>query len=214
MAFATYDLVAFEVASGGALIGRAPMPLVPPKTWPDRRPEMKVIETRFDGYRFRSRTEARWAVFFKIAGIRFEYEPQGFVLDGIPYLPDFWLPDAEAWLEIKGGDPTEVEIRLCEALSRQSKRQVLLASGPPKPEPQIRIFGGFGEWDTDRFYIADDRRADGTFWLKDDEGSATTLIVGKDGSSDKHPVVISACRTAYEASRSARFEDGNMGIVL
>ncbi len=30
---------------------------------------IKPIETYYDGYRFRSRLEARWAVFFKVAGI-------------------------------------------------------------------------------------------------------------------------------------------------
>jgi len=54
---------------------------------------MKAIETHYDGYRFRSRLEARWAYFFNKAGVRYEYEPEGFVVDGKPYLPDFYLPN-------------------------------------------------------------------------------------------------------------------------
>ena len=51
---------------------------------------MKAIETEYKGYKFRSRLEARWAVFFDIIGIRWEYEPAGIVLsEGPPYLPDF-----------------------------------------------------------------------------------------------------------------------------
>lgn len=51
---------------------------------------MKAIETYYNGYRFRSRLEARWAVFFDTLGIRYEYEPEGFELDdGTWYLPDF-----------------------------------------------------------------------------------------------------------------------------
>lgn len=65
-------------------------------------PTIKPIETVYNGYRFRSRLEARWAVFFDAAGIRWEYEKEGFQLsDGTCYLPDFWLPDANAWVEIK-----------------------------------------------------------------------------------------------------------------
>lgn len=53
---------------------------------------MRAIETRYKGYRFRSRLEARWAVFFDALGIEWEYEPEGYELsDGERYLPDFEL---------------------------------------------------------------------------------------------------------------------------
>lgn len=52
--------------------------------------EIKPIETIYRGYRFRSRLEARWAVFFDSLGVKYEYEPEGFKLpDGSMYLPDF-----------------------------------------------------------------------------------------------------------------------------
>jgi hypothetical protein len=38
---------------------------------------MQPIPTRYDGYLFRSRLEARWAVFFKTPGIFYVYEPGG-----------------------------------------------------------------------------------------------------------------------------------------
>lgn len=64
--------------------------------------EIKAIETRYHGYRFRSRLEAKWAVYFDLLYIKYEYEPQGYVLpDGECYLPDFYLPDYEAYVEIK-----------------------------------------------------------------------------------------------------------------
>ena len=51
---------------------------------------LNAIETRYDGYKFRSRLEARWAVFFHTLGIEYEYEPEGFELpNGQRYLPDF-----------------------------------------------------------------------------------------------------------------------------
>lgn len=55
---------------------------------------IKAIETIYNGYRFRSRLEARWAVFFDAAGIKYEYEPEGYDLGEAGwYLPDFYLPE-------------------------------------------------------------------------------------------------------------------------
>lgn len=36
--------------------------------------EIKPIQTRYKGYHFRSRLEARWAVFFDALGIAWKYE--------------------------------------------------------------------------------------------------------------------------------------------
>ena len=53
---------------------------------------MKAIETYYNGRYFRSRLEARWAVFFDACGVRYEYEPEGYDLgNGLWYLPDFLL---------------------------------------------------------------------------------------------------------------------------
>lgn len=69
--------------------------------------EIKAIETEYAGCRFRSRLEARWAVFLDTLGVKWQYEPQGYVLgNGDSYLPDFWLPDWQTWVEVKGA-PTE-----------------------------------------------------------------------------------------------------------
>lgn len=63
---------------------------------------MQPIETFYNGYRFRSRLEARWAVFLSVLSVPFEYEREGFQIGGIRYLPDFWLPEQHTWLEVKG----------------------------------------------------------------------------------------------------------------
>lgn len=63
--------------------------------------DIRPIETHYKGYRFRSRLEARWAVFFDALGIRWEYEPQGYDVGGRRYLPDFYLPDSKTIVEIK-----------------------------------------------------------------------------------------------------------------
>lgn len=65
---------------------------------------IKAIETSYKGYRFRSRLEARWAVFFDAMGIEWQYETEGFELSRCRYLPDFWLPKAEVFIEVKPGE--------------------------------------------------------------------------------------------------------------
>lgn len=72
--------------------------------------EIKAIETHYNGYKFRSRLEARWAVFFDSAGIEWKYEQEGFTLpNGKCYLPDFYLPNVKGragnngiYVEVKG----------------------------------------------------------------------------------------------------------------
>lgn len=64
--------------------------------------DIKPIETFYNGYRFRSRLEAKWAVFFDDVGIPYEYETEGYVLpDGRYYLPDFYLPWFKTFVEVK-----------------------------------------------------------------------------------------------------------------
>ena len=56
------------------------------------RQNIKAKETYYDGYRFRSRLEARWAVFFNNIGLEYEYKMEGFnmkqylIFYSMPYL--------------------------------------------------------------------------------------------------------------------------------
>jgi hypothetical protein len=88
---------------------------------------MRAIETVFRGVRYRSRIEARWAVAYTVLGVPFEYEREGFNLEGVGlYLPDFWLPEQHCWIEIKGQKPTGEEQAKCAALAEASGTPVLL----------------------------------------------------------------------------------------
>ncbi|CAL9675620.1 hypothetical protein [Streptomyces griseomycini] len=116
---------------------------------------IKPIETRYKAHRFRSRLEARWAVFFDALGVQWEYEPQGFELTPLPaerlkkmqeewlrepqpedgkhlgvYLPDFWLPDQATWFEVKGAPPGRW--RSVQGLSGHP-------SGSPRPVPEWSV---------------------------------------------------------------------------
>lgn len=90
------------------------------------------IETCYRNHLFRSRLEARWAVFLDALGIRWEYEKEGYQLDGLGYyLPDFWLPNWGLWLEIKGQPHNEDAIVLADALAEGTETAAALFHGLP-----------------------------------------------------------------------------------
>lgn len=101
---------------------------------------IKPIETRYNGHRFRSRLEARWAVFFDHLPIVYNYEPEGFQLPSGPYLPDFALPRISGnglatngvYVEIKPKWPSEREATLAYELAVHSGMDVFVFAGVPK----------------------------------------------------------------------------------
>ncbi|APQ42460.1 hypothetical protein [Pasteurella phage PMP-GADVASU-IND] len=64
---------------------------------------IQAIQTHYDGYHFRSRLEARWAVFFNTANIPYRYEHQGYKTPHGYYLPDFEIDlyDGTKFFEVK-----------------------------------------------------------------------------------------------------------------
>lgn len=114
---------------------------------------IQAIETHYAGHRFRSRLEARWAVFFDHMGIEWQYEVEGFNvsqrLSGcgegrFPYLPDFWLPGLGLWVEVKGSLTHDEAVRLLDAAASLSSNDGggchdsggydMLVLGPIPPE--------------------------------------------------------------------------------
>jgi len=96
---------------------------------------IQAIPTHYANHKFKSRTEARWAVFFDSMKIRWEYEPEGVVLpDGTWYLCDFWLPDLKVWAEVKPEEITDAEWTKAEELHRVSDFSVLMLNGAPWPK--------------------------------------------------------------------------------
>ena len=103
--------------------------------------DIKPIETRYKGYRFRSRLEARWAVFFDALGVKWQYEKEGYDLgDAGWYLPDFWLPEMGIWAEIKGQEASTDEKQKAYRLSALSKKGVLMIQGMPGIEKPDSIY--------------------------------------------------------------------------
>lgn len=112
--------------------------------------DIKAIETQYKGYRFRSRLEARWAVFFDAIGLVWEYEPEGYDLgDAGWYLPDFYLKEWGMWVEIKPELPSNDELykmwKLAAAFKGDKekgwKEHVILCGTPGKPS----VHFGYGD---------------------------------------------------------------------
>jgi hypothetical protein len=104
--------------------------------------DIQPIETVYKGYRFRSRLEARWAVFFDALGVEWDYEKEGFDLqNGDKYLPDFYIKKPECWIEIKPEREKTPILNLTEAkenercglLAAQTRKYVDMVCGSPYP---------------------------------------------------------------------------------
>ena len=111
---------------------------------------IKAIETEYGGHRFRSRVEARWAVFFDAIGLKYEYEIEGFEMEGLRYLPDFYIPSLDRWFEIKGKPLTEIEIKKCEEFCRrldnESIKFSVLIGSPDSCAVRVGDFFGIIEY--------------------------------------------------------------------
>jgi hypothetical protein len=179
---------------------------------------IKPIETAYKGYRFRSRLEARWAVFFDSLNIIWEYEKEGYDLGDLGwYLPDFWLPTQRLWVEIKNDIPTDDEMKKLFKVAEETeaRQAVILWSEDP-----FKIINWSAEsqgwyqvypvWDN--YYM----------WCEcpickyigiEFEGRAPRLSCScLDG--DKEPRTFNSVKIkeAYVAARQARFEHGQFGL--
>jgi hypothetical protein len=185
-----------------------------------------AIETSYRGCRFRSRLEARWACFWDHLETRWEYEPQGFVIAGRPYLPDFRLPNG-TWVEVKGAE-SELDHDLMRAAAEElpgdaSPRLLILG---PMPEPPGLNRGNWAwtgfevaEHDGEAFVMDSwwEFDAAGMPWSATETSTAPppSLSAGEmpwltpvlNITGDTSPLVVAA----YRAGRSARFEHGESG---
>jgi hypothetical protein len=163
---------------------------------------VKAIETRYKGYRFRSRLEARWAVFFDAFPLRWEYEPEGYDLGAAGYyLPDFYLPDLNGgtFVEVKPDDDCldEYEGKFL-TLTEQTGKNLLLAVGVPDQRSYLFF---------EPTNIHGSRVHEACFQKKYlpprlHDGKPRLFIYPGDIEYDAD------CRGEIEAARSARFEHG------
>jgi hypothetical protein len=101
---------------------------------------IQPIQTFFDGYRFRSRTEARFAVMWRALGWPYQFEMQGFALEQGAFLPDFYLNDCAVFFEVKGTMPSDHQVGLCASLADAHDCTVFLAVGQPEHDAAVYRF--------------------------------------------------------------------------
>lgn len=115
--------------------------------------KVKAIETHFAGRKFRSRLEARWAVYFTAMHIEWEYELNGFALPSGWYLPDFWLPQVSFWAEVKPAALRPPEMIKCQELADGTGQPCLLLEGSPKASTYRATHGREGDLESPQSYF-------------------------------------------------------------
>lgn len=174
---------------------------------------MRPIQTQYKGYFFRSRLEARWAIFFDALGIKWEYELEGFHLsNGEMYLPDFFLPKfcgpQGMYVEVKPEPGIDPKAR---QLVMDSGVPLLMACGAPGPMSYV-VLEDEPTDETSRACFDAKYLPGGSneeeyrlFWNPGYEE--------EDGSIDERFIDRSVLAAIVRA-RSARFEHGQVGAML
>lgn len=189
---------------------------------------MKPIPTTYAGCRFRSRLEARWAVFFDQLKIDWQYEPQGYVVGGRPYLPDFLLTTSGTWIEVKGSSE-----QLDTDFLMTAARELPLLKGRGEDGPRLMILGPLprstseGDWGwvgleaalgvdhviEGRYGFSVYSKNGRPWWLGNvDEPAQLAGLTDREAwltpLLDPYEPSVGY---AYDAARSARFEHGESG---
>jgi hypothetical protein len=99
----------------------------------------KPIPTKYAHTTFRSRLEARWAVFFDVLKIERPYETEGYQLRHGWYVPDFWLKTVRMWAEVKPEAMNAEETLKATDLALESGSPVLCLIGHPSNQPYEAI---------------------------------------------------------------------------
>lgn len=109
-----------------------------------RAPKPVGLECTYSGKVFRSRLEARWALYLDLLGIDWDYEPCFYkVSDSLYYLPDFYLPNQRLWLEVKGAPFFDAESFAKVVNSVAGKRPIPTRDAPYQAAGTIIMGGSF-----------------------------------------------------------------------
>ncbi len=197
--------------------------------------EIKPIETYYNGYRFRSRLEARWAVFFDALGVKYEYEPEGFVLpDGSCYLPDFRVKcygtrghigdkPFDLWIEVKGRMSSDDAKKICSFCNFEAQEADGIAYELPKnpvlivnniPDEGYSSDGcsiSYDSMDESGVYPFNYETIDGDYFGAFPAAHDGKFYLWGDDSNYVNKEDIDAVEAAYSKARQARFEHGERG---
>jgi len=99
--------------------------------------KITAIPTLYNGISYRSRLEARWALYFDLINYNFEYELEGYDLGRFGwYLPDFYLINTKqnCYIEIKPTMPDKPYLRKLYEFAKLINDPFYIAVGSPSPE--------------------------------------------------------------------------------
>ena len=165
--------------------------------------EIKAIPTRYKGCHFRSRLEARWAVFFDSMGWFWTYETEGYHLPrlgGRYYLPDFSVkpPNTRLLIEIKPHTTLALEDVIADDQPIWNLLDIVLSESPQTQQPAV-FYGDPGDF----MLLAPHYNA-----TPNDLFTFKRIRYETAFSYSKSTFVLAAM-----AARSARFEHGESGAT-
>ena len=188
---------------------------------------IKPIETKYKGYSFRSRLEARWAVFFEELGIKYLYEHEGydlteinkdpaFFVDGDSgprlrpdetwYLPDFYLPDYKWYFEIKPNKEAVTDGALDKCILLSTEHHIGIITGSPWADEYI-VTAIFSPREAMHGWFAEGRKCD-RLWLVNIAGDSVGLDCNECWSpkcKGSQTWIDRGLEKAYDAAKAARF---------
>lgn len=176
---------------------------------------IRAIETEHNGHLFKSRLEARYAVLFDALGIKYEYEFEGYDLDGEWYLPDFWLPEFECWIEIKPKAPNSDEIRKCQKLAKLKGDLVYLFYGSPWYDIDVDqengiLFDAQGQFPAQFFWMRCLNCSHLSIGNREvipfSDGTSGRVSIGNCYCESFYGVITNDIEAAYVSTRQAQFE--------
>jgi hypothetical protein len=169
-------------------------------------PKIRALPTEYNGITYRSRLEARWSVFFDALNVGQCYEEEGYELpNGQFYLPDFFIPKWNTYLEVKHVASPDERTK-CAVLSDATNTRVLLIEGFPCPGSyQIHSFrpgDNLTCLSVPACQFAMDRKEDGVVWLSGCDGECACAIDKCNCVDFKWPTTISPeLEKAYDDAR-------------
>lgn len=194
---------------------------------------IKAIETVYNGYRFRSRLEARWAVFFDALNVPYEYEPEGFWTPYGGYLPDFRVKcygnrgsccsdPYDLYIEVKG-NMTQDDAEKITAFANLTSNCYGLAENPVLIVGNIPpagfstegyLLGAYEKMNGIDIYPFNYHLIDGDYFAAypaaDEHGN---FYLWGDDSNYINREDIARVESAYLKARQARFEHGEKPFV-